>query len=87
MPNAKAAIKDLRQSKKSNEYNLKIKNELKDLVKKVRKAIQAKDSKAKELMDKTFKKIDKAEQKGVLKKNTAARKKSRLHAEFNKTQK
>lgn len=87
MPNIKSAIKELRKSKKRNVYNTKIKDNVKNLIKKSRKAISAGDEKAKELLAATIKALDKAAQKGVLKKNTSNRKKSRLHQFFNKTKK
>jgi len=87
MPNVKSAKKELRKSKKRAIYNKKIKDNVKSLIKKSRKAITAKDGKAKELVSKTFKAIDKAAQKGVIKKNTKNRKKSRLHAQLNKSSK
>ena len=87
MPNVKSAKKELRKSKKRAVYNKKIKDNVKSLIKKSRKAIAAKDNKAEELLSKTFKAIDKAAQKGVIKKNTKNRKKSRLHTQLNKASK
>ena len=78
MPNTKSAEKELRKSKKQAIYNKKIKDHVKSLVKKTKKAIIAKDNGAKELLDKSLKALDKAAQKGVIKKNAAARKKSRI---------
>lgn len=83
MPNSASAKKELRKSKNRNKRNVKIENKLKDLVKKSRKAIEAKDSGAKELVSKTLKAFDKAVKSGVIKKNTRDRKKSRLHKKFN----
>ena len=52
-----------------------------DVVKEVNKAVLAKDAnKAKELLPKAYKVIDKAAKRGVIKGNTADRKKSRLTA-------
>lgn len=86
MPNTKSAIKELRKAKKRTVYNKDIKENVKKLIKNSRKAIEAKDSKAKELVEKTFKALDKAAQKGVIKKNTKDRKKSRLHMRLNKAE-
>lgn len=83
MPNSASAKKELRKSKNRNKRNVKIENNLKDLVKKSRKAIEAKNSGAKELVSKTLKAFDKAAKSGVIKKNTRDRKKSRLHKKFN----
>jgi small subunit ribosomal protein S20 len=84
MPNIKSAKKELRKSKKRRLYNIKIKDNLKNLIKKSRKAIEAGDAKAKELVAQTLKALDKAAQKGVIKKNTRDRKKSRLQITLNK---
>jgi len=85
MPNRKASIKDLRKSAKRQEFNKKISDNLKQLLKKSIKAIEAKDAKAKELLAAALKAIDKAAQKGILKPNTRNRKKSRLTKKFNKS--
>ncbi len=83
MPNKKSAKKALRQSKKRALYNKKIKTEIKKLMKKTFKAILAKKKEAEEIGLLTIKKIDKAVQKGVLKKNTGARKKSKIRKKLN----
>ncbi|MCK5061264.1 30S ribosomal protein S20 [Candidatus Parcubacteria bacterium] len=87
MPNTKSAQKELRKGKKLNAYNKKIKDNFKSLVKKSRKAIESGDKSAQELVLKAHKALDKATQKGVIKKNTRDRKKSRLHHYLNKTAK
>lgn len=79
MPVKKAAFKALRQSKKIANANTKVKSDLAALVRRINKAVSAKDeAKAKDWLKQAIKKIDKATQNKVLKKNTAARKKSRL---------
>ncbi len=79
MPVKKAAFKALRKSKKIANVNLKVKSDLTALIRRVRKAVSAKDqAKAKEWLKQVTKKIDKAAQNGVIKKNTAGRIKSRL---------
>lgn len=85
MPNIKSAKKELRKGKKRQNYNAKIKDNVKNLIKKSRQAISAGDEKAKELLAAAIKALDKAAQKGVFKKNTSNRKKSRLQQFFNKT--
>jgi len=84
MPNRKSAKKELRKSKANTVYNKKIKDTAKSLVKRSVKAIDAKDEKAKELVTKALKTLDKAAQKGVIKKNTRNRRKSRLAKKLNK---
>jgi len=83
MPNIDSAKKELRKSVKRNARNSNIEKNLKDLVKKSRKAIEAKDGQAKDLVAKTMKAFDKAAQKGIIKKNTRDRKKSRLQKSLN----
>ncbi|MBI3291088.1 30S ribosomal protein S20 [Candidatus Falkowbacteria bacterium] len=79
MPVKRSAFKALRQSKRRAARNKKIKSDISALVRKVNKAISAKDSgKAVEFLKQAIKKFDKAVQNKVIKKNTAARKKSRL---------
>ncbi len=86
MPNTKQAKKELRKGLKRAEYNLKIREDLKTLIKKTRKAIDDKIAKDKieEMLKQAQKSVDKAVQKGMLKKNTAARKLSRLMAYYKK---
>lgn len=84
MPNKKSAKKELRKSIFRQKANQKIKDDLKLLIKKGRKAIETKESQAKDLVQETIKKLDKAAKKGVIKKNTANRKKSRLTKRLNK---
>ncbi len=85
MPNVKSAKKELRKSAKGHVYNKNIKDNMKALIKKCVKAIEAGDIKGgEELIKQSLKAIDKAAQKGVIKKNTRDRKKSRLHRKFNK---
>ncbi len=87
MPNIKSAKKELRKSIKRQLRNKNVKNSLSGLIKKGRKAIDAKEAKAAELVNETIKALDKAAQKGIIKKNTASRKKSRLQLRLNKSTK
>jgi len=81
MPIKQAAFKALRQAKKRTLRNLKVKIGIEKLLKSARKSAVAKKAKeAEELAKKAIKAIDKAAQKKILKKNTAARMKSRLLA-------
>lgn len=83
MPNKKSAEKELRKTVKRNAANKKVANKLKDLVKNNAKQIKAGDKEVKKDYTKTIKAIDKAAKKGVIKKNTASRKKSRLMKKVN----
>ena len=87
MPVRKAQIKSLRKSKKRALVNKAVKTNIKDLTKKSRKAIEAKKDDAQKLVRNTTKSLDKAAQKGIIKKNAAARKKSRLMKRLNKVAK
>lgn len=88
MPITKGAEKAHRQSLKKRVFNIRRKNTMSDVVKSVNKAVIAGDTKkAKELLPKAYKAIDKAAKKGIIKDNTAARKKSRLTARIKKVEK
>lgn len=84
MPIKKASSKHWRQTKKRTIHNKKVKGSLKFLIKKSRKLIEAKKKdEAKEEIRKAIIALDKAAQKGIIKKNNAARKKSRLMKRLN----
>ena len=88
MPITKGAKKAHRASKRKQVFNVRRKGAMKDVTKEVQKAIVGGDTKkAKELLPTAYKVIDKAEKRGVIKKNTAARKKSRLSAAIKRTEK
>lgn len=72
MPIIKSAKKKLRVDKRRAVYNLSVKNNLKSLLKKAEAELSA------SLIKEAVSAIDKAARKGLLHKNTAARKKSRL---------
>ncbi|HLC90089.1 MAG TPA: 30S ribosomal protein S20 [Patescibacteria group bacterium] len=84
MPRVQAALKALRQTKKRTAQNKQVKSQLTALIRKVRKSIAAKDQTlAQKWLKETIKRLDQAAQKKVIKKNTAARKKSRLARRVN----
>lgn len=78
MPNIKSAIKRVKIASKKTLENSRIKSATKTAIKKYEEANANQDPKAVELLEAAKKQIDHACSKGVLKKNTAARKKSRL---------
>ena len=85
MPIKESAKKALRQAKKHRVLNLARQKAAKDIVKKIKKmAIAGQKEEAKKLMASAYQAIDKATKRGVIKKNTAARKKSRLMRMLNK---
>lgn len=83
MPIKKSAKKSLKQSKVRAARNAKVVRALKLVTKKTLGAIDKKTEEAKKMAQAACQEIDKACQKGVLKKNTAARKKSRLMKKLN----
>ncbi|PIT93691.1 30S ribosomal protein S20 [Candidatus Falkowbacteria bacterium CG10_big_fil_rev_8_21_14_0_10_43_11] len=83
MPNIKAAMKSLRNSKKLQIKNTAVKSNIDRLLKKSRKAVETKSADAKNLIHDAVKAIDKAVQKKILKPNAGNRKKSRLMKKFN----
>jgi small subunit ribosomal protein S20 len=79
MPITSSAKKELRASKRKRVFNIKRKVTLKETVKATKGLIKAKTKKeADKSLQAAFKAIDKAMKGGVIKKNTANRKKSRL---------
>ena len=85
MPIKESAKKALRQAKKHRVLNLARQKAAKDIVKKIKKmAMAGQKDEAKKLMAQAYQAIDKAARRGVIKKNTAARKKSRLMKLLNK---
>ncbi len=80
MANHKSAEKRIRQTKKRTERNRFYKTRIKNLTKAVEAAVANNDAQAAtEAFKKANKNIHKFVSKGILKKNTAARKVSRLH--------
>lgn len=81
MPIKKAAKKYMRVTAKNTIRNKVVTGVVKSAIKKTREAVSAGNvSEAQEWLKKANKSLDKAAQKKVIKKNTAARKKSRLNA-------
>lgn len=79
MPITSSAKKALRASKRKRVFNLKRKNDMQSVVKQYKKLVAAKNTdEAQKLIPKLQQAIDKAAKRGVIKKNTASRKKSRL---------
>jgi len=83
MPNKKSAAKELRKSAKRAIRNYKVKKAIKDAVKNSRRLIESKEKQAAETVKAAIKLLDKAAAKKIIKKNAAARKKSRLMKKLN----
>ena len=79
MPIKKSAKKDLKQNRKRRVLNLLRLNKMKAEIKKIRSAIgEGKKEEALKMLSGVYKAIDKSAKRGVIKKNAASRKKSRL---------
>lgn len=84
MPNIKSAIKRVKVIEKKTMRNNMIKSGYRTAVKKFEQALESGNvEEAQALFSEATKKIDQACTKGVLVKNTAARKKSRLAKKLN----
>ncbi len=84
MPNHKSAKKRVRQNEKRRAVNRSNRSGLRTQIKKLRSAIGGSDqNQSQELLIPTVSAIDKAVNKGILHKNTAARYKSRLTTHVN----
>lgn len=85
MPIIKSAKKALRGSKRKKVFNDRRSRVMKESVKDIKKLItEKKTEEAKTKISEAYKAIDKAAKRGVIKKNTADRKKSRLTKMVNK---
>ncbi|MFN4181261.1 MAG: 30S ribosomal protein S20 [Candidatus Paceibacteria bacterium] len=78
MPITKSAKKAIRVSGRKKAFNDQNKRLMKDVIKKFEKAAKADKKEAEKMLSKAYATIDKAAKRGVIKKNNAARKKSRL---------
>ncbi len=79
MANIKSQMKRIRTNEKRRVRNQAVKSELKTLVRKTREAVDAGDAEAAEAALKVAsRKLDKAASKGVIHKNQAANRKSKL---------
>ena len=79
MANIKSQIKRIRTNDKRRQRNLAVKSELKTLVRRTREAVEAGDKEAAiEALRIASRKLDKAVSKGVIHRNQAANRKSKL---------
>ena len=84
MAHSKSSKKRVFIGERNAARNKSIKSRVKTFVKKVLSAVEAKNvDEAKAALQVAYKELDKAVTKGVLKKNTASRKKSRLTLKVN----
>ena len=79
MANIKSQIKRIRTNEKRRQRNLAVKSELKTLVRRTREAVEAGDKEAAiEALRIASRKLDKAVSKGVIHRNQAANRNSKL---------
>ena len=80
MANTISAIKRVRQTERRTEVNRKNKTRLRHWIRAMRRLLTGKDPKAPaDMLPKTFSEIDRSAKLGLIKKNTAARYKSKIH--------
>lgn len=78
MPITKSAKKAIRVGARKKVHNDRRKKEMKEIIKKVIKLSKTDKKEAEKILSSAYKTIDKASKKGIIKKNNASRKKSRL---------
>ena len=78
MPITQSAKKAVRISLRKKTFNDRRKRAMKEIIKKIEKVAKTDKAEAKKLLSSAFATIDKAAKGGIIKKNNAARKKSRL---------
>ncbi|MDR3259542.1 MAG: 30S ribosomal protein S20 [Fusobacteriaceae bacterium] len=84
MAHSKSAKKRIVIAEKNRERNQAIKSRVKTMSKKVLAAVETKDTENSDAaLSVAYQELDRAVSKGILKKNTASRKKSRLAVKVN----
>ena len=78
MPIIQSAKKAVRGSLRKKAFNDSRKRAMKEIIKKIEKSSKGDKAEAQKMLSSAFQAIDKAAKRGVIKKNNAARKKSRL---------
>ena len=78
MANIKAAQKSIRSSARKRGFNDRSRRAMKQAVKSFKEAVSTSKDEAAKMLPQVYKAIDKAAKGGVIKANTASRKKSRL---------
>jgi len=78
LPNIKSVIKDVKKSRENRLRNIAAKSRIKTFTRKTKAAMEQADAGASALLNETVSIIDKAAEKGIIHKNAAARRKSRL---------
>ena len=83
MANLKASKKDIIRSKRNHDRNKHLKTVLKTALKKAQVSIANKSDETQTIVFATCRVIDQSHTKGIIKKNTAGRTKSRLMKAYN----
>lgn len=83
MANTASARKRIRTTARRHNRNVMVRSALKTLVKKSAQSVNAKNDASKEALAAALKALDQAAAKGIIHKNQAARRKSRLVRRFN----
>lgn len=84
MAHSRSAKKRVLVAERNRERNQAVKSRVKTMTKKVLTTVDTKDVEAaKAALSVAYKELDKAVSKGIMKKNTASRKKARLAARVN----
>jgi small subunit ribosomal protein S20 len=83
MPNNPAAEKRMRQEQKRRLHNRSVKSLVKTQVTKARQAINGEDENSEAAVRAAVSELDRAAKKGVIHRNNAARRKSRLMKQLN----
>ncbi len=85
MANTVSSLKRVRMTERKTEINRMRKTRLRHSIRSLRRLLESKDAKAAEAaLPKTFSMIDRSAKHGIIKKNTAARYKSRMTARVKK---
>ena len=83
MPNNPSAEKRMRQEQKRRLHNRSIKSLVKTQINKARQAIDSEDENSEAAVRTAVSELDRAAKKGVIHRNNAARRKSRLMKQLN----
>ncbi len=83
MANKKASIQDIKKNKRNQLRNKHFKSLMKTLIKKAEDSIEKKEKDSKEITKIALKQIAKNAAKGIIHKNTAAKKQSKLAKKLN----
>jgi len=87
LPNIKSVMKDVKKSRERHQRNIAVKSKIKTYVKKAKATIETGDAEAtKQAVSVAVSVIDSAAEKGIIHKNAAARRKSRVMRAANKAQ-